>query len=93
VAAIAFCNNEQSKGNDEFRCFCPFDTLARPSLVGMTDTLHAPSCSLCTRPTPSVPPPLSWSPAIEDGTRVWTCPDCARENIRNIEGRLDQAWW
>jgi hypothetical protein len=40
-----------------------------------------------------VPPPLTWSPAILGGRQVWTCADCARANIRNIEGRLDPAWW
>jgi hypothetical protein len=59
----------------------------------MTDVLHTECCATCKRQTPTLPPPLSWSPAIEDGSRVWTCPDCARDNIRNIEGRIDPAWW
>jgi hypothetical protein len=40
-----------------------------------------------------VTPPLSWSSSVLAGLRVWTCPDCARANIRSIEGRLDAAWW
>jgi NAD-dependent SIR2 family protein deacetylase len=59
----------------------------------MTDLFHAVRCSTCRRTTPSSPPPLSWSPAIENGDRVWTCPECARANLRSIEGRLDRAWW
>ena len=59
----------------------------------MTDVLHTDACSVCHAPTPTLPPPLSWSPAIEGGSRVWTCPDCARDNIRNIEVRIDSAWW
>ncbi|HEX2807497.1 MAG TPA: hypothetical protein VHN80_15135 [Kineosporiaceae bacterium] len=59
----------------------------------MTDLFRSPNCSTCLRPTPSVPPPLSWSPAVENGRRVWTCPECARANIRSIESRLEPAWW
>jgi len=59
----------------------------------MTDVLAAENCSTCRTPTPTSPPPLSWSPAIDGGQRTWTCPDCARDNIRNIESRLDPAWW
>jgi hypothetical protein len=59
----------------------------------MSDLFHNPTCATCQTPTPSVPPPLSWSPAVQAGRRVWTCPECARANIHNIEGRLDPAWW
>jgi hypothetical protein len=60
----------------------------------MNDVLRTASCSLCHTPTPTFPPPLTWSPSIEGGGhRVWMCPDCARDNIRNIEGRIDPAWW
>jgi Zn-finger protein len=59
----------------------------------MTELLDTANCSICHAPTPTLPPPLSWSPAIDNGARVWTCPDCARDNIRNIEGRIDPAWW
>jgi hypothetical protein len=59
----------------------------------MTDLLQTEMCATCQAPTPTLPPPLSWSPAIDDGRRVWTCPACARDNIRNIESRVDPAWW
>jgi len=59
----------------------------------MSDTILAPNCFACQATTPTVPPPLSWSPAVQEGTRVWTCPECARANILSIEGRLDPAWW
>ena len=43
------------------------------------------------------PPPLTWSTAVEDrnGSRVILhyCEQCSRENVRSIEGRLDEAWW
>jgi hypothetical protein len=59
----------------------------------MNEAFRSSNCSHCHTPTPSTPPPVSWSPAVLDGLRVWTCPDCARANIRSIEGRLDLAWW
>lgn len=59
----------------------------------MNEALLVTDCSICHAPTPTTPPPLTWSPAFQDGLRIWTCPDCARANIHNIEGRLDPAWW
>ena len=59
----------------------------------MTDLLEAATCAICRVTTTTLPPPLTWSPSIEGGHRVWTCPDCARDNIRNIEGRIAPAWW
>ncbi|MEU6343020.1 MULTISPECIES: hypothetical protein [unclassified Streptomyces] len=37
--------------------------------------------------------PLTWTCSVENGSRVYFCDDCARGNIRSIEGRLDSAWW
>lgn len=59
----------------------------------MNEALLTTSCATCHLPAPTTPPPLTWSPAVLDGERVWTCPDCARANITSIEGRLDPAWW
>jgi hypothetical protein len=50
-------------------------------------------CALCGTAAPADPPPLSWSVSQQDGVRQWTCERCARDNIRSIEGRLDQHWW
>jgi hypothetical protein len=38
--------------------------------------------------------PLGWMVEL-DGRRgrVAVCPACAREHVRSIEGKLDQAWW
>lgn len=44
-------------------------------------------CRRCGRPLEDNT--LSWS-RDEQG---WLCPDCTRENVRSIEGRLDDAWW
>lgn len=30
---------------------------------------------------------------MENGSRHYFCHDCARANIRAIEGRLDSSWW
>jgi hypothetical protein len=30
---------------------------------------------------------------VEAGRRTVICPACAREYVRAIEGKLDQAWW
>ncbi|MFF3453517.1 hypothetical protein ACFYXH_04140 [Streptomyces sp. NPDC002730] len=38
-------------------------------------------------------PPPTWTCSVENGSRHYFCDDCARANIRAIEGRLDSAWW
>ncbi|KUJ64325.1 hypothetical protein ACZ90_57120 [Streptomyces albus subsp. albus] len=38
-------------------------------------------------------PPLTWTCSVENGVRRYFCEDCARGNIRAIEGRLDSSWW
>jgi hypothetical protein len=37
--------------------------------------------------------PVTWSASMEGGRRLWTCERCAREHVRNIEAKLDSAWW
>ncbi|MFI1395127.1 hypothetical protein [Streptomyces sp. NPDC020681] len=38
-------------------------------------------------------PPPTWTFSVENGSRHYFCDDCARANIRAIEGRLDSDWW
>lgn len=42
-------------------------------------------------------PPLTWTSSVEsrggDKRTVFYCDTCSRENVRAIEGRLDQDWW
>lgn len=38
-------------------------------------------------------PPVSWTCSVEHGVRRYLCEDCARDNIRAIESRLDPQWW
>ncbi|WP_189821394.1 hypothetical protein [Streptomyces finlayi] len=38
-------------------------------------------------------PPPTWTLSVEGGSRRHFCVDCARTNLRAIEGRLDSSWW
>lgn len=38
-------------------------------------------------------PPATWSSSGTDSDRRFLCERCTRENLRSIEGRLDEAWW
>ena len=53
------------------------------------------SCSRCgtTGEAPDDGSPAGWSFSVEDGRIHWLCPDCARRNIRSIEGKLPEEWW
>ncbi|MFF3290804.1 hypothetical protein [Streptomyces sp. NPDC003023] len=37
--------------------------------------------------------PVTWICSVEDGARHYFCDECARANIRAIEGRLNSDWW
>lgn len=50
------------------------------------------SCSMCG--TTVAQAPLTWM--LETDPRrgqIWVCESCARQNLRAIESKLDQAWW
>ncbi|MEU6864638.1 hypothetical protein ABZ924_15365 [Streptomyces sp. NPDC046876] len=50
-------------------------------------------CARCgTRAPDNVAPP-TWTCSVENGARQYFCVDCARANLRAIEGRLDSSWW
>jgi predicted RNA-binding Zn-ribbon protein involved in translation (DUF1610 family) len=53
------------------------------------------SCSRCgtTADAPEGGSPEGWSFAVEEGRVHWLCPECARRNIRAIEGKLPEEWW
>jgi hypothetical protein len=36
---------------------------------------------------------LGWSTTIEDGVVQALCVRCTRTHVRDIEGKLDEAWW
>jgi hypothetical protein len=52
-------------------------------------------CSLCGRMAepPSAQVPLGWMLERDGRAERAVCPPCAREHVRAIEGKLDQAWW
>jgi hypothetical protein len=41
--------------------------------------------------------PATWSSQVSaTGSgrgQTWMCERCTRDNIRSIEGKLDEAWW
>jgi transposase len=49
------------------------------------------SCSVCG--TTVDEPPVTWSMQVSERGQTWLCESCARDNIRSIEGKLDEAWW
>ncbi|MFE7133774.1 hypothetical protein ACFVIM_23260 [Streptomyces sp. NPDC057638] len=59
----------------------------RPQRSGM-DSVR---CSRCGESVREIPP--TWIYSVENGVRRYFCEDCARANIRAIEGRLDSTWW
>ncbi|PBC61145.1 hypothetical protein BKI49_24360 [Streptomyces sp. Tue6028] len=48
-------------------------------------------CACCG--TPADGPQPTWTCSVENGARHYFCDNCARSNLRAIEGRLDSAWW
>jgi hypothetical protein len=48
-------------------------------------------CSRCGAVAEGTPP--AWTLSVENGIRRYYCDDCARANLRAIEGRLDSDWW
>jgi len=39
------------------------------------------------------PVPATWSSQVSERGRTWLCERCTRDNLRSIEGKLDEAWW
>ncbi|MCW2501387.1 MAG: hypothetical protein JWN87_3063 [Frankiales bacterium] len=37
--------------------------------------------------------PATWSLQVSERGRQWLCERCTRDNLRSIEGKLDEAWW
>ncbi len=54
------------------------------------------TCAVCGTPGGGAPdegPPVTWSSQTGERGTTWLCERCTRENLRSIEGRLDEAWW
>jgi hypothetical protein len=54
-----------------------------------TLTEAATVCSTCGAVVPGDQPPHSWSLALVDGYKIWTCHSCIRSELFMIEARLD----
>ena len=50
------------------------------------------TCGVCGTTT-DAPAPVTWSSQSSARGQQWLCERCTRENLRSIEGRLDEAWW
>ncbi|MBT2386611.1 hypothetical protein J7E86_24135 [Streptomyces sp. ISL-11] len=56
-----------------------------------TETAAPVTCAGCGAAADGTPP--TWTCSVENGSRRYFCDDCARANLRAIEGRLDSSWW
>ncbi|MGW0773368.1 hypothetical protein ACWGI0_22980 [Streptomyces sp. NPDC054802] len=63
------------------------DTTPQPEQPGGAHVVCA-GCGTVAEETP-----VTWTCSVEDGVRRYFCDDCARANLRAIEGRLDSSWW
>ncbi|MCX4813707.1 hypothetical protein OG601_24210 [Streptomyces sp. NBC_01239] len=67
---------------------------SRPGDSDPSDSTAEPKPLVCARcGTRSEDPQPTWTCSMEHGTRHYLCDNCARGNLRAIEGRLDPAWW
>nr|WP_184346659.1 hypothetical protein [Streptomyces olivoverticillatus] len=57
-----------------------------------TEPAEPVDCARCGKRAEHGAPP-TWTCSVENGSRRYFCDDCARANIRAIEGRLDSSWW
>ncbi len=58
----------------------------------MTPAPEAPvSCAGCGCSADGPDP--TWSCSFDARGTTWLCQACTRQNLRAIEGRLDEAWW
>jgi len=51
------------------------------------------TCDRCGTTVDVDEPPLTWSLSTEHGQTKRYCERCTRENVRAIEGKLDQEHW
>lgn len=49
------------------------------------------TCGSCGTTAPELPP--TWSMQVSERGASHLCDACTRQNLRSIEGRLDEAWW
>jgi DNA-directed RNA polymerase subunit RPC12/RpoP len=56
-----------------------------------TEVREMVTCARCGTTAEELP--LTWSSSSEPRGTVYYCDTCSRENLRSIEGRLDEEWW
>jgi hypothetical protein len=53
----------------------------------------AAACAGCGVLAPDGEVPATWTFQVSERGATYLCEGCARQNLRSIEGRLDEAWW
>jgi len=53
----------------------------------------AVTCAWCGTPAPDDQLPLTWTTSLERGGLERYCERCSREQVRNLESKLDRDWW
>lgn len=51
------------------------------------------ACAGCGAVTADGCVPPTWTYQVSERGATYLCEACARQNLRSIEGRLDEAWW
>lgn len=51
------------------------------------------TCDLCGRQVERQEETLTWTTSVERGRSKTYCESCSRDNLRQIEGKLDSEWW
>ena len=73
--------------------------MAAPDAAAPADVpadVISPVCAVCgaVATGPDDPVVLTTWARERDGERdTWTCADCSRRHVRDIEGKLDVQWW
>ncbi|CAN5126378.1 hypothetical protein BH20ACT5_BH20ACT5_25880 [soil metagenome] len=49
------------------------------------------TCTGCGRSEDEAP--VTWTSQSTERGQQWLCDRCTRDNLRSIEGRLDETWW
>jgi hypothetical protein len=50
------------------------------------------SCDMCGRQAEEAET-LTWTTSVENGRQRTYCDECSRQHLREIESKLDSAWW
>nr|WP_084022659.1 hypothetical protein [Amycolatopsis thermoflava] len=59
----------------------------------MTEQVACSRCGIERKPDEDPLATLAWVSEREGGALHWLCPRCAREHVRDIEGKLPPEYW